>query len=84
MLLLLFTYLNRPTKYQVDIDKIIIHRPIGNIEMMLQDFARIDRIQHDLLKNANKGGAFGYFGNHDTDLGQIQFYATRRDKLVKL
>ncbi|WP_295234103.1 PH domain-containing protein [Sediminibacterium sp.] len=84
MLLLLFTYLNRPTKYQVDIDKIIIHRPIGNIEMMLQDFARIDRIHNDLLKNANKGGAFGYFGKYDTDLGQIQFYATRRDKLVML
>lgn len=84
MLILLFTYLHRPTQYQVDNDKIVIHRPKGNIEINLQDIARVDRIHHDLLKNSTRGGAFGYFGKFDTDLGKIRFYATRRDKLVML
>lgn len=84
MLILLFTYLHRPTQYQVDNDKIVIYRPKGNIEINLQDIARVDRIHHDLLKNSTRGGAFGYFGKFDTDLGKIRFYATRRDKLVML
>jgi hypothetical protein len=68
----------------VENDKIIIHRIIGNIVLSIQDIARVDRIHHDLLKNSSKGGAFGYFGNFDTDLGKIKFYATRRDQLVML
>lgn len=84
MLILLYTYLHRPTQYQVDKDNIIIHRPIGNVEIKTSDINRIDRIHHDLLKTANKGGVFGYFGNFETDLGRIRFYATRRDRMVML
>lgn len=84
MLILLYTYLHRPSQYQVDNDKIAIRRPIGNVEIAIQDIVRVDRIHHDLLKNSNRGGAFGYFGNFDTDLGRIRFYATRRDRLVML
>ena len=84
MLLLLFTYLHKPLKYEVDNNKIIIHRLIGNVEINIQDIAWVDRIHHDLLKNSSKGGAFGYFGKFNTDLGKIRFYATRRDKLVML
>ena len=71
-------------KYEVDDNKIIIHRLISNVELNFQDIARVDRIHHDLLKNASKGEAFGYFGKFNTDLGKIRFYATRRDKFVML
>jgi hypothetical protein len=37
---------------------------------------------HDLLKNSVKGGAFGYFGKYNTELGKITWYGTRRDKIV--
>ena len=84
MLLLLFIYLHKPLKYVVEHDKIIIHRMISNIEINIQDIARVDRIHHDLLKSSSTGGAFGYFGNFDTELGKIKFYATRRDRLVML
>ena len=84
MLLLLLTYLHKPLKYEVENDKIIVHRIIGNIVLNIQDISRVDRIHHDLLKSSSKGGAFGYFGNFDTDLGKIKFYATRRDRLVML
>lgn len=84
MLILLYTYLHRPTEYQIDNNKIVIRRAIGNIEINIQDIERVDRLHHDLLKNYTRGGAFGYFGNFDTDLGKIKFYATRRDKLVML
>ena len=39
-------------KYEVDDNKIIIHRLISNVELNFQDIARVDRIHHDLLKNA--------------------------------
>lgn len=84
MLLLLFTYLHKPLKYDVQSDKIVIRRAIGNVEINIQDIERVDRVHHDLLKNSSSGGAFGYFGNFNTDLGKIKFYATRRDKLVML
>jgi cell division protein FtsW (lipid II flippase) len=84
MLILLYTYLHRPTQYLVDNDNIIIRRPIGNIEISISDINRLERIHHDLLKTATKGGAFGYCGNFDTALGRIKFYATRRDRLVML
>ena len=84
MLILLYTYLHRPTQYQVDKDNIIIHRPIGNVEIKTSDINRVDRIHHDLLKTASKGGAFGYFGTFETELGRIRFYATRRDRMVML
>lgn len=84
MLVLVYTYLHRPTRYEIDNYNIVISRPIGNIEINFQDIERVDRVHHDLLKNSSKGGAFGYFGNFDTDLGKIKFYATRRDKLVML
>jgi Bacterial PH domain len=84
MLILLYTYLHRPIQYQVDNVKVVIRRPIGNVEINIKDIERMDRVHHDLLKNSSKGGAFGYFGNFNTDLGKIKFYATRRDKLVML
>ena len=84
MLLLLYTYLHRPTHYEVENNKIVIHRPFGNIVIDAQDIARVDRIHHDLLKDSIKGGAFGYLGKHNTDFGKITFYATRRDNLVML
>jgi hypothetical protein len=84
MLILLYTYLHRPVQYQVENDKVVINRPVGNIEISIHDILRVDRIHHDLLKNSSKGGAFGYFGNFNTDFGKIRFYATRRDKLVML
>ena len=84
MLLLLMTFLHKPLKYEVGNNKIIIHRLIGSVALNIQDIARVDRIHHDLLKNSSKGGAFGYFGKFNTDLGKIRFYATRRDRLVML
>ncbi len=84
MFLLLLTYLNRPTQYQVGTDSVIVYRPIGNVEINFSEIIRVDRVYHDLLKTATTGGAFGYFGKYETDLGNIRFYATRRDKMVML
>ncbi len=82
MLILLYTYLHKPTRYEVRDEKIIIRRPIGNVEINLQEIARIDPIHHDLLKDATKGGAFGYMGKFDTYLGKTMWYGTRRDQIV--
>lgn len=84
MSLLLLSYLNRPTQYQVGTDSVIVYRPIGNVEINFSEITRVDRVYHDLLKTATTGGAFGYFGKYETDLGHIRFYATRRDKMVML
>ena len=84
MLLLLLTYLYKPLKYEVYNNKIIVHRLISNVELNIEDIIQVHRIHHDLLKSAFKGGAFGYSGEFDTDLGKIRFYATRRDTLVMI
>lgn len=84
MLIMLYTYLNKPIKFILENNQLTIRRFIGNISIDFQDISRVDRIHHDLLKDAIKGGAFGYFGKHHTDLGPIKFYATRRDQLVML
>jgi hypothetical protein len=81
-MLLLFTYLLKPIKYEVDNNQIIIHRLIGKVQINIQAIARVDRIHHDLLKNSTKGGAFGYFGKFNTYLGKTTWYGTRRDKIV--
>jgi len=82
--ILLYTYLKRPIKYEVDLNNVLIHRQLGNVVINIQDIDRVDRIHHDLLINSTKGGAFGYSGKFDTDLGKITFYATRRNKLIML
>lgn len=84
MFLLLLTYLHRPTQYQVGTDSVMVYRPIGNVEINLSEISCVDRVYHDLLKKTTTGGAFGYFGKYETDLGSIRFYATRRDKMVML
>lgn len=84
MLILLFTYLHRPTKYLVDANRVVICRPVKNVEIDIQDIKLVNRIPHDLLKNSTRGGALGYFGNFNSNLGKIRFYATRRDRLVML
>ena len=84
LFLLFFTFLSKPTKYEVSDQQFIIHRYKGNVVINIEDIARVDRIHHDLLINSVKGGAFGYFGDFHTDLGKIRYYATRRDKVVLL
>jgi hypothetical protein len=84
MLIMLYTYLKRPIKYEVDHNYVLIHRQLGNVVINIQDIDRVDRIHHDLLINSTKGGAFGYSGKFETDLGKITFYATRRNKLIML
>jgi hypothetical protein len=59
--------LNRPTQYQVDIEWIIIHRPIGNIETNIHDIAPANSIHHDLIKSETKHGVLKYFRDFGTD-----------------
>ena len=84
MTFLLFTYLHKPSDYEVDNKNLIIHRSIGDIKINLKQIARVDRIHHDLLEDTRKGGAFGYFGKIHTFLGNTTFYATRRNNLVMI
>ena len=83
-LLLLISYLHKPTKYQVKDDGIIIYRPIGNVFINMKDLEGVDTYEHDLLKTSSQGGAFGYYGKLNTDLGKIQCYVTRRNNYVVL
>lgn len=84
MLLLLFTYLHKPSDYEIDDKDLIIHRFIGDIKINMEQIDRVDRIHHDLLKDTNKGGAFGYFGKIYTFFGYTTWYATRRNNLVMI
>ncbi len=82
MAILLFTYLKKTVKYSIDKNSILICRRIGNVEINIKDIGRVDKIHHDLIKKETKGGAFGYVGQFDTEIGRTHWFTTRRDQLV--
>lgn len=80
--ILLFTFLKKTVKYSIDKNSIFIRRRIGNVEINIKDIGRVDKIHHDLLKKETKGGAFGYVGQFDAEIGRTHWFTTRRDQLV--
>lgn len=82
-LALLESYAKKPKHYQLDGSTISIRRLFKDVLIDLKDIRRVERIQHDILDGAI-GGLFGYYGVFQTELGDIRFHATRRDKMVML
>ncbi len=82
LLIFFGNYLLKPYKYQLNKDNIIVYRLIGKILINRQDIKSIEQLHSDILKDTNRGGLFGYFGKFKTESGKMNWYGTRRDKIV--
>lgn len=81
------TYAFKPIDYNITNDKLVIHRTIKNVIIKRQDIKRVAPINKDQMKwtirTFGVGGFFGYYGLFvNSKLGDMTWYATRRDKTV--
>src|SRR5688572_9505389 len=82
LLIFFVNYLLKPNKYELNMDNIIVHRLIGKILINGQNIKSTEQLHSDILKHVNRGGLFGYFGKFKTESGKMNWYGTRRDKIV--
>lgn len=87
LLIYFATYSFRPINYDITSDKLVIHRAIKNVIIRRKDIKRVEPINKDQMKwtirTFGVGGLFGYYGEFvNSKLGEMTWYATRRDKTV--
>lgn len=80
-------FLYRPVSYSLTDYKLIIHRPISDISIHRKDIVRVEQLGKDKLawsiRTFGVNGLFGYFGKFaNTQMGNMTWYATRRNKAV--
>lgn len=83
----LFCYLYAPQAYIVESDKLSIIRPIGNIDLALNNFSSVRLVDKSeirtLVRTFGVGGLFGYFGfYYSSSMGKLSLYTTQRKNLV--
>lgn len=81
------TYSFRPIDYDITDEQLIIHRTINDVIIKRQDIKHVTPISKDQMKwtirTFGVGGLFGYYGKFvNSKLGDMTWYATRRDKTV--
>ena len=88
LLLIYFSaYAFRPGNYTLATDKLIVHRPLTNVNINRSEIKSVEQIDKEKLEQTIRtfgvGGLFGYFGKFaNKKLGSMTWYATRRNKAV--
>ena len=77
----------RPVSYSLDREKLIIHRIFPDVQIDRKQMISAEVLEKDALywsiRTFGVGGLFGYFGKFaNAKLGNMTWYATRRDKTV--
>jgi hypothetical protein len=80
-------FISRPVKYMVTADTLIIQRLITDVKINHNQIKSVTLLQKDALgasiRTFGVGGLFGYYGRFSNlTLGNMTWYATRRDKAV--
>lgn len=77
----------RPINYEVTTDNLTIYRLISNVKIELSHIKSVELVDKEKTGKSIRifgvGGLFGYYGkfaNHE--MGNMTWYATRRDKTV--
>jgi len=89
LLIYFIAFAFRPINYQVSTDKLIIHRPfidvkIDRSQIMSAELLAKEKIAWS-IRTFGVGGLFGYYGKFaNTKVGNMTWYATRRNKTVLL
>ncbi len=81
------TFSFRPINYKLTKDKLIIHRPLSDIEIDRIEIKTVEQLDKGKLSWAVRifgvGGLFGYWGKFsNTKIGTMTWYATRRNNAV--
>ena len=81
------TFSIRPISYSLTGEKLIIQRPLKNVTISRSVIKSVEQLGSDKLSGTIRtfgvGGLFGYFGKFaNRQLGNMTWYATRRDKAV--
>jgi FtsH-binding integral membrane protein len=81
------TFSIRPISYSLTGEKLIIQRPLKNVTISRSVIKSVEQLGSDKLSGTIRtfgvGGLFGYFGKFaNRKLGNMTWYATRRDKAV--
>lgn len=87
LLIYFFVFAFRPVRYTLTNEKLIVIRPLLNVEISRAEIRSVEQVDKEKLKQSFRtfgvGGLFGYFGKFaNTRLGSMTWYATRRDKAV--
>lgn len=89
--ILLLTYfgvlLFRPISYTLSKAELVIIRLINNIKIEINNIEKVELLDDTKLKGTIRifgvGGLFGYWGKfHNSKIGTMNWYATRRNKMV--
>jgi len=75
-----------PRKYSITENAFVVHRFIGNYSIPKASIRSVEILQKGVpfaMRTFGVGGLFGYFGTfYNADMGNMQWYITRRDKTV--
>jgi hypothetical protein len=85
--ILLGSWLYAPKSYTVDNTNLSINRPIGKVNIQLNDIEQVqklvDKEAKGTIRTFGVGGLFGYFGKfHTPGTGHSTWYATQRKNRV--
>jgi hypothetical protein len=77
----------RPIDYTLSADQLIIHRLLSDVKIDRNQIKSVEYVEKDKMGWAIRifgvGGLFGYFGKFASkEMGNMTWYATRRDKTV--
>jgi hypothetical protein len=77
----------RPIDYTLSADQLIIHRLLSDVKIERNQIKSVEYVDKDKMGWAIRifgvGGLFGYFGKFASkEMGNMTWYATRRDKTV--
>jgi hypothetical protein len=88
--LLLFYFIAfafRPIEYDLTTDKLIIRRLAGDVKINRTQIKSVELLEKDkiglAIRTFGVGGLFGYYGKFaSSQLGNMTWYATRKDRIV--
>lgn len=87
IILYLIVVLFKPRYYNLNYEKLIINRTIGNVSIRKSGIKSVEIIDKEKLKGSIRtfgvGGLFGYFGKfYNSTFGAMTWYATKRSNYI--
>ena len=82
IILVLGAWLYAPSSYSITDSNLIVHRPIKDVTILLDDIAEVRTVEPGELKNAirtfGNGGFFGFYGKfYNSNMGHMTWYASQ-------
>ena len=87
IIIYLICFYLKPLRYEINEDEIIIRRLVKSVRISRSDIESLQLLDRSELKGTVRtfgvGGLFGWYGKFaNSQLGDMTWYVTRRDKIV--